>query len=246
MRYPQRYDYEAGGTLGGARGTYRCAGDDTTAPTCTVQNKGSHFVFAGPWTFRPSSSGSRVRIEDSVFMYFGWWSRQATPTPAWSFDAFHGPLVHRATDVSGVTGSATYRGPAAGYYAIYEPNSAGSEYGAFTATAELEANFDTNMVQGTIDGFSDHPNWSLVLERGAISGGNTGQGTNGVTWTINNTPAQAGDEWEASFYSNLDSVDRENDIVPSGIAGTFSASYDDIGQLTGAFGAHCVSTVCRR
>ena len=34
-------------------------------------------------------------------------------------------------------------------------------------------------------------------------------------------------------------------VMPSGIAGTFSATYDDVGRLTGAFGAHCVDVVCR-
>ena len=76
-----------------------------------------------------------------------------------------------------VTGSATYRGPAAGYYAIYEPATAqGSEHGAFSATATLNADFDSDpaddsrarTVRGTIDQFSGHPDWSLALERGAI------------------------------------------------------------------------------
>ena len=245
---PQQFEYEAGGTLGGASGTYRCA--HNLLPTCSVQNTGNALVFVGPWTFRPSSAGSRVRIEDEAYMYFGWWSRHATATPAWSFHTFHDG--HPAVDISGVTGSATYRGPAAGYYAIYEPNSEGSEYGDFTATASLTADFTinaNNWVQGTIDQFSGHPNWSLTLERLTINPntGTTNPDDPSVTWTINNTPAASNLSWEAEFYSNIAPADRTgvDNIMPSGIAGTFDATYDQTGRLTGAFGAHCVDVVCR-
>ena len=167
---PQRYEFERSGTLGGASGTYRCANDDEA--TCSVHNTGNNLVFVGSWTFRPSSASSRVRIADEAYMYFGWWSRHATATPAWSFYTFHGGNNGaEAGNISGVTGSATYRGPAAGYYAIYEPNSEGSEYGDFTATASLTADFTNDWVQGTIDQFSGHPNWSLTLERLDINSG---------------------------------------------------------------------------
>lgn len=242
---PQRYEFERSGTLGGANGTFRCAA--ATLTTCSVQNTGNSLVFAGPWTFRPSSAGSRVRIADEAYMYFGWWSRHATATPAWSFHTFH--EGHEAGDISGVTGSASYRGPAAGYYAIYEPNAEGSEYGDFTATASLTADFSNNWVQGTVDQFSGHPDWSLTLERLVIapSSGSTTDLDNSVTWTINNTPAETDESWEAEFYSNIAPADRtgRNNIMPSGIAGTFKATYDDIGRLTGAFGAHCIDVVCR-
>ena len=257
-RYPEQYNAEVSGTLGGASGRYVCSSDMSATP-CTVQNRGSDLNFVGPWTFRPSSATTGVDAEDTVYMYFGWWSREKfnpeDNEQAWTFETFHGPVGSRVddADISTVTGSATYRGPAAGYYAIYEPNSAGSDHGAFSATATLNADFDTDMVQGTIDQFSGQPDWSLALERGAITNGNTGQSTTGVTWTIGGTPAASDRSWEASFYSNLvednpQTTATENvreGVMPSGIAGTFSATYDDIGRLTGAFGAHCVDAVCR-
>ena len=125
---PQRYEYETSGTLGGASGTYRCASDSLVP--CTVRNGGSHFVFAGPWTFRPSSGTSRVRVEDTVYMHFGWWSRQAISDGSWSFRTFHGDGDDSGSRVAldeitgndnDVSGTATYQGPAVGYYAIYQP-----------------------------------------------------------------------------------------------------------------------------
>ena len=256
--YPGQWNAEVSGNLGGASGRYVCS-SGMSDTVCTVQNRGSDLNFVGPWTFRPSSATTGVRVEDSVYMYFGWWSRQKfnpeDNEQAWTFETFHGPTTDRVTgaQIAEVAGSATYRGPAAGYYAIYEPNSAGSEHGPFTATAELEANFDTNMVQGTIDQFSGHSDWSVALERGGITGGNTGQSTDGVTWTIGGTAGASDESWEASFYSNI--VDNNpktsaadelrTGVMPSGIAGTFSATYDNIGRLKGAFGAHCVDVVCR-
>ena len=248
--YPQRYEYETRGSLGGASGTFRCGGD--TQVTCSVKRTGSELEFPAPglgtWTFRPSSASESVRVEDSEYMYFGWWSRQNTGTGSWEFKAFHGPGGtdgHRVTDVTGVTGSAEYQGPAAGYYAIYEPASAGSEHGAFTATATLTADFDANpnTVSGTIDQFSGHPDWSLSLESGDIADIESYAGVDdvddGVIWTIGDDPAAAGGSWEANFYSNLASGDRDSDLVPSGIAGTFRATYDQVGHLIGAFGAEC-------
>ena len=277
--FSARWEYVTGGTLGGASGTYRCAGDDdASAPTCTVRRSGSSFAFSDNWTFRPSTGTTGVRVEDSVYMYFGWWSRQLVDPmndeDAWTFKAFHGPADSRVelAEITGagnndVTGTATYQGPAVGYYAIYEPAKAGSEHGAFTARATLYANFGSDpaddsrskTVRGTIDQFSGHPDWSLSLESGNIVDvSNAYAGVNGadtdVIWSIGNEAAAAGDSWEASFYSNLvednpkTTTVTENareGVMPSGIAGTFSATYDGVGRLTGAFGAHCVDVVCR-
>ena len=44
---------------------------------CRVTNQNNHFRFVGPWVFTPSSATSTVRVEDSEFMYFGVWARQA-------------------------------------------------------------------------------------------------------------------------------------------------------------------------
>ena len=66
------------------------------------------------------------------------------------------------------TGSATYQGPAAGRYAVYEPDTGDSGIGSFTASATLQADFDAtpnNTVSGMITGFSNDPSWSLALKQ---------------------------------------------------------------------------------
>ena len=49
-----------------------------------------------------------------------------------------------AVDIEeGVNGTATYSGPAVGYYAIYQPLGTQSGHGEFSATATLTADFDS-------------------------------------------------------------------------------------------------------
>lgn len=242
-RYPLRYAVDVGGRLGGASGTFRCDATDTST-ACTVQNRGNTFFFAGPWAFIPSSGTTKVLVADAQYMWFGWWARE-TPggDPSWAFQAKHGGATGAAlTDVSAVTGPATYRGTAIGRYAVYQPVGGPSGTGSFTASATLSANFDTNSLSGSVTGFSNDPDWSVTLKPGAIAtgtAGNDGTDTNdpgGVTWTINGAPLDSG-SWEAQFYSNLP-ADQRVGVVPYGVAGTFQAEYGTVARIIGAFGAH--------
>ena len=254
-RFPLRYTYEVGGSLSGASGTYTCA-SPAPATSCRVTNQSNHFRFVGPWVFTPSAS-ARVRVDDAEFMYFGWWARQANADESWDYRTFHGPTGtetggNRSTgdEMSQLTGSAEYVGPAVGYFSFYQPLTSQSEYGEFSATATLRANFDNDMVDGTIDQFHQHPDWTLTLKHGATTStsgaATTGQATNGVSWQIDGEAVAAPDagSWEAAFYSNLSSAERqrtsgqEEDAVPTGIAGTFEAKYHNVGAIIGAFGAH--------
>ena len=250
---PQRYEYEVSGNLGGAGGTYRCGSDDLVS--CTVRNTGSHFVFSGPWTFRPSSGTAKVIVPDAEYMWFGVWARQTVrlggltpnqPTETWAFEANHGGNgatgndSNVVTDLGAATGSATYQGPAAGRYAVYEPDTGDSGIGSFTASATLRADFDADTVSGTITGFSNDPGWSLALKRKDIDGGTVEAAE--VTWTIDGLPDDNG-SWEARFYNNLPTTGGTVDYQPHGIAGTFEAAYDPSGvgaraALIGGFGAH--------
>ena len=239
-RHPLRYSVEVSGSLQGASGRFRCGGADTST-ACTVQNRGGSFHFGGTWVFIPSSGTVQILSDDAEFMWFGWWSRYTVSNDTWAFVADHGG--NALSDVSAATGTATYRGTAAGHYAIAEPVGGESGLGSFTASATLQADFDTNTVSGSITGFSNAPDWSLALKSGDISGGTTGNdGTDsadpgGVTWTINGNPAADSGAWEAAFYSNLP-VAESTGVVPYGIAGTFEADYGSTAELIGAFGAH--------
>ena len=160
-----RYNADVSGTLQGASGRFKCASDDLEN-ACTVQNKGASFSFSTGWTFTPSSGTTKVRVEDAEYMWFGWWAKYtvAGENP-WAFQANHGGAVE-ATVAADLTGTATYRGTAAGRYAVHQPAGGTSGAGSFTASASLEANFDSNMVSGQITGFSNDPNWAVTLKSG--------------------------------------------------------------------------------
>ena len=265
-RYPLQYTYEVGGSLAGASGTFTCAsaaaagGVAPPSTTCRVTNQNTHFTFAGPWVFTPSAS-ARVRVDDAEFMYFGWWARQDNSDGSWTYLTFHGPSAaagNRSTadQISQLSGTATYVGPAVGQYSFYEPLGSNSEYGEFTARATLRANFTAagvlgtpdETVSGTIDQFDGHPDWTLTLKQKNIANGviPTVANETAVSWSIENEATAAPDSgtWEAAFYSNLPADQRggtgspDEDAVPTGMAGTFEASYHHVGRIIGAFGAH--------
>ena len=94
-----------------------------------------------------------------------------------------------------------------GYYAIYEPAKAGSEHGAFSATATLNADFDASSVNGTIDQFSGHPIGPWRSRQGNITDATVRQFRTGQHRHLDDRRIKSrrdrADEWEASFYSNL-------------------------------------------
>ena len=181
--YLMRYNADVRGTLQGASGRFKCA-SASLANACTVQNKGASFSFSvNDWTFTPSSGTTNVRVEDAEYMWFGWWAKYTLEDDAWAFEAKHGGAVS-ATVAGDLTGTATYRGTAAGRYAVYQPAGGTSGAGSFRASARLEANFDSNTVSGQITGFSNDPGWEVTLKRGTISGASVsvGVGDSGHAW----------------------------------------------------------------
>ena len=251
-RHPYRWTAEVSGTLGGASGRFRCGSAGSSADTdCTVQNTGGGFVFSDLWSFVPSSGTVGVRVNDSKHMWFGWWARQTVeheegnPTDDWAFEMGHGG--NAVTTFDEATGTATYEGPAAGRYAVFEPVTGESSHGSFTASATLNANFgnatEQGTLSGTITGFSNASDWSLRLHSRPIASGAVEAVADTVTWSIGDVPNDSG-QWEAAFYSNLPTGTTGLDRVqPHGIAGTFQARYDGSGvgataAMIGAFGAH--------
>ena len=176
-------------------------------------------------------------------MHFGWWARKEVSNDTWTFKAFHGGEV-TPMNITTVTGTATYTGPATGYYAMSLPSTAESRHGRFDATATMKANFGdsdtTGTVSGTITNFRQEPDWSLTLREATFETNGSVLATNtlgGVTWTIGENSTDGG-SWEARLYSNVPS-DATNFAAtrPAGIAGAFEAEFGDVvvGRMIGAF-----------
>ena len=87
-------------------------------------------------------------------------------------------LLKRSGEKLGrLNGTARFQGPAAGKYVTRNLAANTAEIGQFTATAELLANFDTNvvtdggMINGSVTGFMENGvslgNWSVTLNGAA-------------------------------------------------------------------------------
>ncbi len=138
-------------------------------------------------------------------------------------------------NVDGLTGTATYEGPATGIHMIKENASAAPVFDYFDATARLTADFgDANSagsVSGTIvDGMTvgGEPVPVLTLEsasfvssRRSFYGNTSGNGLTG--------------QWGGKFYSNGAAATD----YPGSAAGTFGAkTSDDLQSLIGAFAVY--------
>ena len=230
---------EIAGTFDGAAGNYVCAPPAGGACTSSVR-AGGGIDLAGGWTFVPAADAVVVAA-DAEHQYFGWGLRKAGN--AYAVGVFHagaGAAADEFADLAALQGTATYRGPAAGQFAVI-PQIGAASAGAFTATAALEVDFggaaDAGAVTGTVDGFTvegEAMPWSVelgaaqIFADGRIAAGAAGSAA--TVWTVDGRAAANSATWSAHFH------DVNADRVPTVATGTFEALYDDVGRLTGAFG----------
>ena len=222
------------GTFDGASGNFRCTGDG-----CTVTHHGGRvYTMSGGWSFRVSET-ARVSVKDESFTHFGWWKNADLEADTFMFSTFTGGMGATPPDTdlfSSLEGTYTYRGRAAGQYALYSPIAASSSTGEFSANATLQASFgDTDTISGRITGISGQPNWELTLNETTI----TAEGAfsnaaddGGVDRTIGGYK-NSGGSWNGQFY-----FDEKAGAVPTAAVGAFIGDYDGDGRIIGAFGAH--------
>lgn len=226
---------EVAGSFDGASGTYVCTPMSGSACTSAVRSGGGTRL-SGGWKFVPAQ-GAQVPTPDDEYQYFGWWLRKAEG--GWALGVFHdgvGSAADEFADLVALEGTATYRGPAAGHFAL-----GGQTAGEFTATATLEVDFGDDAgpgtVEGTVDGFTvggkEMP-WSVELQAAAISpGGAIAAGGNATAltyWTIDENRGASAATWSGRFH------DANEDQVPAVATGMFEAVHGDSGRMSGAFG----------
>ena len=257
------------GTFDGASGTYTCA--SATDGACTSNMTTGGVVLGGSltdgWMFNPLDN-AMVSQPDSAYAYFGWWLHQDENGP--EVDVFHGvtDLAAAGDTFPPLGGTATYKGPAAGKYAI-DPVAPGTyaSGGHWTADATLTANFEdpdaaddpvasNGSISGMIENFmadGESMDWSVSLGDTALSATaifNSGDNATAeettpvagddVVWTIADEAAPESGSWSGALYDQTAPPDGNN--VPSTATGEFSATYSEgghtIGHMIGAFGAH--------
>jgi len=234
------------GSYHGVRGTFYCVVDAGSGCKVDHGDKGQSFAVADGWHFVPSNPSDRVTMgADAPLASYGWWLDKSA-AGSWSvgvFDTNRGN-VQTLSGFNLGSGTAVYRGGAAGKYALTSSTGGRNEAGHFTASVELTAKFGTaaaDMVSGTVSSFKDgngadiDGNWSVALgesmirDNGAIAEkvGNDSL----TTWSAAGTDGTAAGSWTGNMWSLGD------DGVPDVVTGTFNAHLGNDGRMAGAFGA---------
>ena len=251
-------DLEFRGTFDDAPGKYTC-GEGAGENDCTSNKTNAGIVLAGNWLFVPDVN-AMVSQPDGGYAYFGWWLYRDSVGP--EADGFHGMTGHTAIDTTSfgaLGGTATYKGAAAGQYAI-DPVAPGTyaTSGRFTANVTLNANFEDpdnadpvtqpGSISGKLDGFMSDGEmmpWSVSLGETNFAAANDGMFASAgdrattpgddVVWTIDNESAPESGQWMGALH------DQGDNNVPNVATGKWDATYSEgghtIGHMVGAFGA---------
>ena len=205
----------------------------------------------GVLEFTPGSATATVMVDDPSYMSLGWWLTthdvngiNDVRVAAWKSGADY----DGDSKFASLNGKATFQGIAVGKYTYRQATTI--EGGHFNADTELEANFDSNLMTGTIDNFmqdgqSIGNGWKVELADGqttfnATDGatigadgtdGTEGHQANGALGTFGNFKVPGA--WRARFVGN-----ERNDPMPSGVVGEFhiGATGQPI-NMVGAFAA---------
>ena len=246
------------GSFHGVRGMYKCV--PTSGETCSASLATKGLTLAGgTWTFTPTNAAHRVtETADDAYSSYGWWLRTkadgSLTASAFVDDKGTAPTTNVTTLVAG---SATYRGGAAGKYALSSSTGGTNDAGHFTARATLEADFEKDEVTGTIDRFmgadGQSRDWTVELKKSALFNDGTVIGDparDGIdltaataddvrqktVWTIGGTAAAAAGEWTGALKDTA-ATKTDTTGVPKVATGTFYSTYGQDGKMVGAFGA---------
>ena len=239
------------GSYQGVSGTYSCTlpeAENNCTAAVALNGKGFTLGGTGTWTFKPSDPEDKtMSTPDANYSSYGWWIRTDADGKV-IVSAFHD---FKGTDngnggVSNITdalnGTAVYMGGAAGKYALSSSTGGTNDSGHFTADVMLSADFDDEMISGTVDNFmgadGEMRNWSVELMESGIGADGRILGANGsgdpmmTKWTIDGTTAAASGEWSGNLR------EMGKDGVPEVATGTFYSHYGSDGKIVGAFGAN--------
>ena len=263
-------DRKFDGMFNGINGSYSC---DAGAVCMVTTDKDKKIaVVSGNWKFTPASGfdGATYKIpgvdSDADYLAFGYWLRtteEEGEDPKYSIGTFATgaqPYSLVMAQRQALTGSATYKGSAAGMYGkkTLAPNGdiTNLATGEFTAAAELTAYFGQPLspnntippsslysVNGTVTDFRGSDGnlidtWSVDLRKagfGASGTDNVQTAPDGVTDANSFFGATTGGgDWQGRFFGPEE--DANAAVMPSGVAGEFTSHLPN-GHVIGAFGA---------
>ena len=229
------------GTFAGGTGAYSCTGAKCSV---TLDDRGMATAMGGDWTFAPDSEAT-VEVPDYAHLQFGWWLN-AHEGGSYGFQTFAGSTGHAEGSgavSAAMTGTATYRGAAAGVFATVDVAGGkvtGARAGEFTADATLTAHFfgalDAGEIAGEIGPFRSAAGealagWRVTLEAAGLRSGSASFA--GVTVGTVGPGTTGKGRWEGKFHGS-DGAGTE--ARPSGVTGRFDVHLPGA-HIAGAFGA---------
>ena len=188
--------------------------------------------------------------EDSDYLVLGFWLRERKERSTRSnytwLVAASGNDPFESSNVAGLTGTATYEGPATGLYMLKANAAAEPELDYFNAKANLTADFGDATALGSVSGritsgMTEEGDALPEVTLGSaniqtnISSAGRGGNYSGNTSGMTDAGVAFSGKWGGKFYSNGASATDH----PGAVAGTFGAkTADDLQAIIGAFGAY--------
>ena len=247
------------GALFGIRGLFQCSVAcqiNNNDGLLEVENVDSGGGVGGTFTLTFTPDGTeRNQINSHKFSFtkpdyaeFGYWALEdndGTVTLSTFARGNYGETSRGlTTNPADITGTATYKGLAAGYYTL---SNEGELYnGEFKANAKLTADFDDNTMNGMISGFDSETenahdsqimDWKLNLNDANI-------GTTANSFQNFTGPTTGSGIWQGTLYGNVGTAlgTRNNTRdYPKAVVGEFTGDgFDGIpdNRVVGAFGHH--------
>ena len=230
------------GTFDGASGLFRCVDSSDGCTVATDADGDFTALTASEWEFTPSA-GATVDVPDADYMTYGFWLD--TTTKGGEIDSydtvqtFATSSLAEADSLSTVTGTAEYKGGAAGVYVHQTKNEDGTDHtvgsGRFTADVDLKAYFVVstlradNTIEGTISDFElsggEENSWTVDV---AASFSDAGALENGQA------SGMAGDN--GSLSGQFHGPGDPNTVAPGVLVGEFNSNFTN-GSVAGAYGA---------
>ena len=245
-----RKDVSFKGTYGGVEGEFTCM----TEPCELALNDDGEIApddgtdgVTSVWKFTADDEGAAVSYDkaDSDYLAFGWWRKSvgANHSGINDFKAIYsGNSPLGDDDVGDISGKATYNGHAAGNYVkgVKDGTSVAAEGGEFVADVKLVADFeatsgDESKITATINKFRDASGDSLgSWEVGmATAEASAGHATANIEFAAAESSGAGGSkEWEVADGGGNFYGPTANSAQPTGVAGWFHATTNDINSAT--------------
>ena len=223
------------GTLNGVPGRFDCSGS-----SCTLNQSNGRVTGVENIRFTPddptAATTTATYSDDPDYLVGGIWVYApdgASGPEDYEFGAFvDGNDPFTAANLGALTGTASYAGEATGVYT--DATEDGNYF--FDADVSLTANFDTDLISGTMSGFEEDGepvagNPRLTLGEAGIQSTNFFSGDTSMTFGGDDFTGK----WGGQFYGN-GSSDTDH---PGSVGGTFGgATAEGDKAFLGAFGAY--------